>query len=340
VGDSELPSLRPAELDRFLDGGSPALRPAEPARSPAPAAVPEPAKPATGLPAARVGAVVVNYNAGPALAECVASLEDEGVGEVVVVDNASVDTSMAELAVARPAAQRILAHSNLGYGAGANLGAESTTTAYLLVCNPDVVAVPGAVGTLAGVLDSHPEVALVGPMLREPTGVVYPSGREFPGMGEAIGHGFLGLFWGGNPWTRRYRRIGQEQHRAREADWVSGAFFLVRRTAFDEVGGFDPRYFMYVEDVDLCWRLRRAGWAVRYEPSAEVVHEQGRSASRHPYRMLVAHHRSMWRFARQTASGRERSLLPLVALGLAARLVLTWAEHLLSPRSRLRSRRD
>jgi N-acetylglucosaminyl-diphospho-decaprenol L-rhamnosyltransferase len=177
-------------------------------------------------------------------------------------------------------------------------------------------------------------------MLRDLSGVVYPSGREFPGIGEAIGHGFLGLFWGGNPWTRRYRQIGQEQHRPRDADWVSGAFFLVRRTAFDDVAGFDERYFMYVEDVDLCWRLRQAGWTIRYEPSAEVTHEQGRSASRHPYRMLVAHHRSMWRFARQTAPDRDRVLLPLVALGIAARLVLAWAEHLLSPRSRLRSRSD
>jgi N-acetylglucosaminyl-diphospho-decaprenol L-rhamnosyltransferase len=159
-------------------------------------------------------------------------------------------------------------------------------------------------------------------------------------MGEAIGHGFLGLFWGGNPWTRRYRHIGQEQHQAREADWVSGAFFVARRTAFDEVGGFDERYFMYVEDVDLCWRLRRAGWAIRYEPAAEIVHTQGLSASQHPYRMLVAHHRSMWRFAWQTATGRERLLLPIVAGGLAARLILAWAEHFLSPRSRLRSRSD
>jgi N-acetylglucosaminyl-diphospho-decaprenol L-rhamnosyltransferase len=293
-----------------------------------------------GRPAARVAAVIINYNAGRALAGCVASLQAEGVGEIVVVDNASADSSMTELAMTWPATKPIHSARNLGYGAGANLGARATTAEYLLVCNPDLVASPGSVASLAAVLDDCPKVAIVGPMLREVSGVVYPSGREFPGMGEAIGHGFLGLFWGGNPWTRRYRRIGQEQHRSREADWVSGAFLLVRREAFDEVGGFDERYFMYVEDVDLCWRLRQAGWQIWYEPSAEVVHEQGRSASRHPYRMLVSHHRSMWLFARQTAQGPERALLPLVALGLAARLVLAWAEHLLSPRSRLRSRPD
>ena len=180
---------------------------------------------------------------------------------------------------------------------------------------------PGAVRNLGSVLDEHGDVGLAGPMLRELSGIVYPSGREFPSLADAIGHAFLGLVWGGNPWTRRYRHLGAEQHRARDADWVSGALFLVRRLAFESVGGFDERYFMYLEDVDLCWRLHRAGWRIRYEPAAEVVHEQGRSASQHPYRMLLAHHRSMWRFARRSADRREKTLLPLVAVGLLVCLV-------------------
>jgi N-acetylglucosaminyl-diphospho-decaprenol L-rhamnosyltransferase len=284
-----------------------------------------------------IGAVVVNYNAGSALCGCVASLEAGGVTEIVVVDNASADDSIALLSKCSPDATLVSSPANLGFGRGANLGARSTVAEYLLVCNPDLVASPEAIQRLATVLDESPGVALAGPMLREPSGVVYPSGREFPGMAEALGHGFVGLFWGGNPWTQRYRHIGQEQHRSRDADWVSGAFFLVRRTAFDEVGGFDERYFMYVEDVDLCWRLRKSGWRIRYEAEAEVVHRQGLSTSQHPYRMLVEHHRSIWRFARTTASGPERALLPAVALGLGVRLVLAWAEHLASPRSRLRS---
>jgi N-acetylglucosaminyl-diphospho-decaprenol L-rhamnosyltransferase len=284
-----------------------------------------------------LAAVVVNYNAGSALCDCVASLEAGGVSEIVVVDNASVDDSMALLAKCSPDVTPISSRRNLGYGAGANLGARCSAAEYVLVCNPDVVASPDAVQRLATVLDESPAVALAGPMLRTTSGVVYPSGRDFPGMAEAVGHGFVGLFWGGNPWTLRYRRSGHAQHRSRDADWVSGAFFLVRRKAFDAVGGFDERYFMYLEDVDLCWRLRRAGWTIRYEPAAEVVHQQGLSTSRHPYLMLAAHHRSIWRYARQTTSGRERAFLPVVAVGLGVRLVLAWAEHLLSPRSRLRS---
>jgi N-acetylglucosaminyl-diphospho-decaprenol L-rhamnosyltransferase len=286
----------------------------------------------------RVVAVIVNYNAGEALSECVASLASAGVSEIVVVDNKSSDGS-AELAAREfPHIKTLFPTRNLGYGGGANFGAKNTAGEYILVCNPDLIVRPGGVAALESTLDNRPEIALTGPMLLESSGVVYPSGREFPGMGEAIGHGFLGLFWGGNPWTKRYRHIGSDQHTPRLADWVSGAFFLVRRDAFESVGGFDDRYFMYVEDVDLCWRLKRKGWEIWYDPTAQVVHEQGLSASQHPYKMLVAHHLSMWRFARQTAEGWDRALLPIVALGIVLRLVLSWGEHLVRWRSRVASR--
>jgi N-acetylglucosaminyl-diphospho-decaprenol L-rhamnosyltransferase len=221
----------------------------------------------------------------------------------------------------------IRASRNGGYGAGANLGARSSQRELLFICNPDLVTEPDAIERLAEALDAHLDAAVAGPMLLETVGSVYPSGRTFPDLGEELGHGFVGLFWRDNPWTRRYRLVGDEQHRARNADWVSGASFLVRRDAFEAVGGFDEAYFMYVEDVDLCWRLHRAGWAVLYEPSSRVVHEQGRSTSREPYRMLVAHHRSILRFAGRSTEGRRRLLLPLVAVALGARLVLASLER-------------
>jgi N-acetylglucosaminyl-diphospho-decaprenol L-rhamnosyltransferase len=136
---------------------------------------------------------------------------------------------------------------------------------------------------------------------------------------DALGHGLLGLLAPGNRFTRRYRLLDWDHSRAACVDWVSGACFLVRREAWDEVGGFDPSYFMYMEDVDLCWRLGRAGWKVGYEPAAQVVHAQGASTNQRPYRMLAAHHRSMWRFAARTTHGTRRAVLPVVATGLVAR---------------------
>ncbi|MHB8243858.1 MAG: glycosyltransferase family 2 protein [Acidimicrobiales bacterium] len=279
-----------------------------------------------------VAAVVVNYNAGDSLARCVGSLLSENVAEVVVVDNASTDRSVTFLRELPAERVRILESAcNLGYGTAANLGAAATKAPFLLICNPDLVVRSGAVAALLRRLESDETLGIVGPMIKDTDGDVYPSGRAFPGMADAVGHAFIGLIWGGNPWTRRYRHLGSDQHESRSADWVSGSCLLARRLAYESVGGFDEAYFMYVEDVDLCWRLRRAAWGTWYEPEAEVVHEQGRSTSRHPYRMLTAHHRSMWRFAAATASGRERLLLPFMAGGLVARLVLAWGEHLLHP---------
>lgn len=278
-----------------------------------------------------VAAVVVNYNSGEALAGCVRSLLDENVREVVVVDNASSDGSPATVSDLAPRTRVLETGRNLGYGRAANIGVAETTTPYVAICNPDLVVSPGSLSALVARFESDESLAVVGPLIRDLDGDVYPSGRGFPTLTDALGHAFLGFVWGGNPWTRRYRHLGTDQHRSRQADWVSGAFMLVRRLAFESVGGFDPAFFMYAEDVDLCWRLERAGWRCWYEPAGEITHEQGRSTARHPYRMLLSHHLSMWRFAARSAEGTERLLLPAVAAGVGLRLAVAWAEHLLRP---------
>jgi len=106
------------------------------------------------------------------------------------------------------------------------------------------------------------------------------------------------------------------------AGWVSGSCFLARRSALEELGGFDEAYFMYNEDMDLCWRAHDAGWGVGFAGTAEVTHLQGHSTARHPYRMMLAHHRSALRFTFRTTRGWRRAALPLAALVLGARLGL------------------
>jgi N-acetylglucosaminyl-diphospho-decaprenol L-rhamnosyltransferase len=276
-----------------------------------------------------VAGVVVNYNAREHLLICVASLLGEGVDIVIVADNGSVDGSEAALSAIYPEVKWAETGSNLGYGAAADLGAALSDSTYLLVCNPDVVLDDGCVATLRRFLEARPDVAVVGPRIVDGMGALYPSARRFPDLMEALGHGFLGQFWPGNPFSRRYRMNDWDHVSARTVDWVSGACFLVRRSAWEVVGGFDQAYFMYLEDVDLCWRLGRAGWAVAYEPAAQVVHVQGVSADRHPYRMLLAHHVSMWRFARRATPASRRWVLPLVLPGLAVRLALTVARRAL-----------
>jgi N-acetylglucosaminyl-diphospho-decaprenol L-rhamnosyltransferase len=270
-----------------------------------------------------VAAVIVNFNSRRYLEVCLRSLGEAGVDRVVVVDNGSTDGSRA-VAVAAGAEWRPTG-GNLGYGRGANWGAKAPRASgapYLLIGNADLDFAPGAVTALVSALDADPALGVVGPRLTNPDGSLYPSARTFPDLIDAVGHGLLGLVAPRNRFTRRYRLLDWDHASAARVDWVSGACFLARRTAWEAIGGFDPAFFMYMEDVDLCWRLGRAGWAVGYEPAADVVHTQGVSADLHPYRMLVAHHRSMWRFARRSTSGVRRLALPVVLAGLAARLVV------------------
>ncbi|MGH9005877.1 MAG: glycosyltransferase family 2 protein, partial [Acidimicrobiia bacterium] len=117
---------------------------------------------------------------------------------------------------------------------------------------------------------------------------------------------------------------GKDAHRSMIC---CGTNVLFRRAALDDVGGWDERYFMYVEDVDLCWRLRGAGWRVAYEPGAVVEHLLGVSTAGAPYRMITEHHRSLYRFATRRFSGRKRALLPAAAGFLGLRAVLAMGHH-------------
>ncbi len=309
-----------------------ALRGPRTGRDPSPAeAVGGPARSATGK---GVAAVVVNYESGPALARCAAGLLAEGVADLVVVDNGSSDGSVAALRDTAPDAEVVVTGSNLGYGSAANRGVAATDHPAVLVCNSDVVVAPGALVALAAALDAEPRRALVGPLVRTAEGDRYPSARRFPSMVDAAGHATIGMFTPRNRFTRAYHQADLQAGSATvDVDWVSGACFLVRRAAFEQVGGFDEAYFMYAEDVDLCWRLGRAGWTVGYAPAAEVTHLQGISTDRHPYRMIVEHHRSVLRFAARTSTGARRFLLPLVTIGIAARSGLACLLHLVRSRT-------
>ena len=273
----------------------------------------------------RVVAVVVNYNAREHLLECVRSLRAEGVDDVIVADNDSADGSTEALRAADPAARLVPTGANLGYGSAANRGVAASGGDLVLVCNSDVVFEPGSVKSLVAALAADPAAAIVGPRIENVDGTVYPSPRRFPAFTMAVGHAFLGKVSPANRFTGRYRMLDLDRTRPSTVDWVSGACFLARRRAWDELAGFDEGYFMYVEDVDLCWRARQAGWSVVFEPAARVVHVQGVSSVQAPSRMIVEHLRSMLRFYRRTATGRKAALTPVVAAGLVVRAGLACA---------------
>lgn len=269
-----------------------------------------------------IGAVVVNHNAGASLFECIESLHRAKIEDIVIVDNASSDNSLEKLSQVGPNVRIIRTGKNLGYGTAVNVGRKQLVCDHLFVCNPDLVVEAAAPRLLSSYLDQHPGVGIVGPKIFETSGEVYPSARSFPNIIDALGHGLFGIFWSENPFSRRYKSDALGATVPRRVDWVSGACFLTVARAFDAVSGFDEQYFMYVEDLDLCWRLNKAGWTIAYEPAATVIHHGGVSARRRPYRMLVAHHASTWRFARRRLVGAKRLILPLVGAGILFRLVL------------------
>jgi N-acetylglucosaminyl-diphospho-decaprenol L-rhamnosyltransferase len=269
-----------------------------------------------------VAALVVDYDAGDVLLDCITSLLDEGVRVVVVENGDPAPPSGARAAAGLDGRVPLLATGkNLGYGAGANRGAAAVDEAdYFLVCNPDLVVHAGAIAEMVAMAEAQPSLAIVGPRILTPEGAIYPSVRRFPSLLDAAGHAALGLFAPNNPFSKRYR-TPEGVDSPRGADWVSGACFLVRRSAFEELGGFDETYFMFSEDMDICWRAHQAGWGVGVEPAAVVTHLEGVSRRRHPYAMLVAHHRSALQFANRTTTGWRRVLLPGAALILGVRLL-------------------
>jgi N-acetylglucosaminyl-diphospho-decaprenol L-rhamnosyltransferase len=258
---------------------------------------------------------VVDYHAGEALAACIDSLHDNGVTNVVVVENGEEGSSPP--ALEQRDVVLVTPRLNLGYGRGVNRGvAASEGLEYLLVSNPDVVMHDNSVALMVAYLDSHLEVGLLGPRILRPDGTVYPSQRVFPNFWLAGLHALLSPLWAGNPATRRYRSARSDG----TVDWVSGACFMVRRDVFEDVGGFDERYFMFAEDMALCWQVRERGSAVASIPGATVTHLEGLSRSRESRAMLIAHHRSAMRFEWQTASGFRRLLAPVATLVLGLRL--------------------
>jgi N-acetylglucosaminyl-diphospho-decaprenol L-rhamnosyltransferase len=279
---------------------------------------------------ARWAAVVINYNAGPLLADCVASvLADTSAGsvELIVVDNGSTDDSLAVLAAKVPDARVVHPGHNVGYARAANFGIAATHAPVVAVLNADLTVGEGTARAMVARCEQEPKLGACGPRIRNLDGTDYPSARQVPSVPVAVGHGVLGLFRSNNRFTARYRELDSDPATARDVDWVSGAAIWFRRDALDAVGGWDERYFMYMEDVDLCWRLRRAGWRVAYEPAGNIVHVQGASTSKQPYRMLAEHHRSAWRFARRRFTGFRVVLLPLAAIYLGFRAGLAIFEH-------------
>ncbi len=232
-----------------------------------------------------VTAVVVNWNAGEDLFRCVASLlevQERLPLDVVVVDNASSDGSTDALEPFGDRVRLVETGGNFGFGRGVNRGVEVSTGPYILAMNPDVTVGPDSIERLLDYLEANGRVGVVGPRLLDRHGRAQPSCGKAPRLaGEICRKFLLHLVF---PFLKFGCRVSGGPT---SVGWVTGACFLVRRSAFGAVGGMDNAIFMYYEDVDLCLRLGGAGWTVAYLPDASAFHAGGKSSRKALERMLV-----------------------------------------------------
>lgn len=226
-----------------------------------------------------VSVIVLNWNTRDLLAECLNTILQNAQGfelEIIVVDNASTDGSQAMLQRSFPQVRLLANPTNVGFAKANNQGMATSKGRYMLLLNSDAFLQPGALQALVSLAEVKPQAGLVGAQLLNPDGSFQASHTFFPtlwreflilsGLGRALfGH------W--------YPSHGPEEAKGPQfVDYVEGACLLVRREAFETVGGLDEDYFMYAEEVDWCYALRARGWQVWYQPAARVIHLGGGSS--------------------------------------------------------------
>lgn len=257
--------------------------------------------------------VIINYNTREHLRSCLATIPQAAADDVIVVDNASSDGSVAMIEAEYPWVTVLANTKNPGYGAAANQAIAICTSPYVLLLNSDTRLEPGAFQALRSYFDMHPSVAVVGPRIVNLDGTLQVSCFPAP-----------------TPWNTFFREtrlsnllryvpflrdryLPTWSHlQPRTVPWVLGAALALRCEAFQAVGGFDESFFMYFEEVDLCHRLRAAGWQIQFAPVTRVIHIGGASTMHHRADMVVQLYASLHHFYERHFGQRQRQQLRLV----------------------------
>jgi GT2 family glycosyltransferase len=242
-----------------------------------------------------VAAVVVSHGNAAELERLLPALRPQ-VDELVVVANVPGSVPVTDVEA------HVIANAHpLGFGANVNRGVAATTADYVCSVNPDAVPRQGAVAALREFLDAHPRAGIAGPAMLYPDGTLQPSRRRFPTVaGTLVRRTPLRRLFDPYRLQRRHYHLGEQPTEPVAADWMLGAFLLLRRRMFEELGGFDEGFFLYGEDIDLCYRAARAGWERWYVPAAVVEHEhQAVTDRRLLTRRTLWHWRGIARFVRK-----------------------------------------
>jgi N-acetylglucosaminyl-diphospho-decaprenol L-rhamnosyltransferase len=277
--------------------------------------------------------VVVNWNVRDLLRRCLLSIEASAAQQLsiesIVIDNASTDGSQEMLSRDFPTARLFYNSSNSGFAPACNQGLAASRGRYVLFLNADTEVVADGLVTMVRRMDAHREWAVAGPRLVHADGTVQSSRRRFPTLLTGIFESTrLERAWPDNIWARRYRMVGSADDAEQEVDWVVGACLLCRPEALRQVRGFDEGFFMYSEELDLCRRLRDAGWRVGYLPEAVVLHHEGKSSEQAQTARHIRFNTSKVRYFRKhhgrAASSSLRALLLAMYVFQMAEEGLKW----------------
>jgi GT2 family glycosyltransferase len=269
--------------------------------------------------------VLVTYRHRDALGACLDSLPAACAGlryEVIVVDNASGDGLIEELARTRPDVRTIASPTNEGFARGVNRGLALATGRSIALLNPDTVVDPEAFTRLVRFVESHPDVGVAGPKIVDPDGGLQYSCRRFPThwTGFFNRYSLLTRLFPHNPWSRNYLMLDFDHAATRDVDWLSGACLVARRDAVERVGPLDAEFFLFNEDVDWCRRMHEAGYRVVYLPEARVTHAIGASKGALPVWLIWRRHMGMRHYFHKHHKG-PWPWMAVTDLGILARCV-------------------
>ena len=236
----------------------------------------------------RMAVAIINWNTRDLLRSCLTTCVAERPDELVVVDNGSYDGSIDMVRREFPGVRLKVLPSNPGYGAASNIAFRLCRAPYVLLLNSDTEVRPGALAALTQALDERPHTGVIGPKLENPDGSLQRSVFPFPSpyISFLKRQPLSGLVTR-LPGLREQYPLNFRHDRERRVPWVLGAAHAIRRDAFEAVGGVDESYVMYYEEVDLCYRMLRAGWDTRFVPCATVMHVGGAATRQRRQEMLV-----------------------------------------------------
>ena len=277
-----------------------------------------------------ISVIIVNYNAGPLLTQCVQAALQQ-TEQVIVIDNASSDSSLLELEARFPAnshLQIVRLDSNAGFAAGCNIGLGTSTQPYILFLNPDCILQGNSLQRMAQVLESDSNIGMVGGFLINPDGSEQGGGRRaIPTPWRAFVRAF-GLYRLARYWPQLFFDFHLDKQPLPqspiEVEAISGALMLVRREAIDDVGSWDESYFLHCEDLDWCMRFKQKNWKIVFVPDAPVTHSQGTCSRARPFFVAWHKHKGMLRFYRKFFQHQyPRALMGLVTFAIWLRFGIT-----------------